>query len=48
MAGGIVSGHGPYRWIDPSTYFDKSTYDTGAFGFHTEIGMPVVSVTETI
>ncbi|GII55114.1 hypothetical protein Pth03_35030 [Planotetraspora thailandica] len=47
-AGGIVSGHGPYRWIDPPTYNDKNTYDTGAFGFHTEIGMPVVPVAESM
>ncbi|WP_432840877.1 discoidin domain-containing protein [Dactylosporangium sp. CA-092794] len=47
-AGGIVSGHGPYRWVDPPSYNDRTTYDTGAFGFHTEIGMPVVSVPETM
>jgi hypothetical protein len=47
-AGGIVSGHGPYRWIDPPAYNDKNSYDTGAFGFHTEIGMPVVSVVESM
>jgi len=47
-AGGIVSGHGPYRWIDPATYNDRNTYDTGAFGFHTEIGMPVVPVAESM
>ena len=47
-AGGIVSGHGPYRWIDPPSYNDRNTYDTGAFGFHTEIGMPVVSVVESM
>lgn len=47
-AGGIVSGHGPYKWLEPTEYYDKSTYDTNAFGFHTEIGMPVVSVTESM
>jgi hypothetical protein len=47
-AGGIVSGHGPYRWIDPPAYNDKHTYDTSAFGFHTEIGMPVVSVIDSM
>jgi len=47
-AGGVVSGHGPYHWIDPAQYYDKNTYDTGAFGFHTEIGMPVVSVVESM
>ena len=47
-AGGIVSGHGPYHWIEPASYFDKSTYDTDAFGFHTELGMPVITVTESM
>jgi F5/8 type C domain/Exo-beta-D-glucosaminidase Ig-fold domain/Glycosyl hydrolases family 2 len=47
-AGGIVSGHGPYRWIDPPAYNDRSSYDTAAFGFHTEIGMPVVSTVESM
>jgi hypothetical protein len=47
-AGGVVSGHGPYHWIEPTQYYDKGTYDTNAFGFHTEIGMPVVSVTESM
>jgi hypothetical protein len=47
-AGGIVSGHGPYRWIDPPAYNDRASYDTGAFGFHTEIGMPVVSTVESM
>ncbi|TCK65805.1 discoidin domain-containing protein [Curtobacterium sp. PhB136] len=47
-AGGIASGHGPYRWVEPSNYYDKTTYDTGTFGFHTEIGMPVLPVTETM
>ncbi|WP_433381335.1 discoidin domain-containing protein [Actinoplanes sp. CA-142083] len=47
-AGWIVSGHGPYRWIDPATYNDKNTYDTQAFGFHTEIGMPVIPHVETM
>jgi hypothetical protein len=47
-AGGIVSGHGPYRWIDPPAYNDRNTYDTQAFGFHTEIGMPVVPVVESM
>ncbi|MGK5741031.1 discoidin domain-containing protein [Micromonospora sp. URMC 103] len=47
-AGGIVSGHGPYHWVDPASYNDRNTYDTGAFGFHTEIGMPVVPVVESM
>jgi hypothetical protein len=47
-AGGVTSGHGPYHWIDPARYYDKNTYDTESFGFHTEIGMPVVSVVESM
>ncbi|MFI5896932.1 discoidin domain-containing protein [Actinoplanes sp. NPDC051513] len=47
-AGWIVSGHGPYRWIDPAAYNDRNTYDTQAFGFHTEIGMPVIPHVETM
>ncbi|MGQ5261083.1 discoidin domain-containing protein [Micromonospora sp. ZYX-F-536] len=47
-AGGIVSGHGPYHWVEPGTYNNKNTYDTGAFGFHTEIGMPVIPVVESM
>jgi hypothetical protein len=47
-AGWIVSGHGPYRWVDPATYNDRNTYDTQAFGFHTEIGMPVIPHVETM
>jgi len=47
-AAGFVSGHGPYYWVDPVKYFDPSTYDTGNFGFHTEIGMPTVPVAESM
>ncbi|MEV0175523.1 discoidin domain-containing protein [Streptomyces sp. NPDC050803] len=42
-AGGIVTGGGPYGWVEPERYFDPSTYGSKDFGFHTEIGMPVVS-----
>ncbi|MFC1408617.1 discoidin domain-containing protein [Streptacidiphilus sp. N1-12] len=42
-AGGIISGGGPYNWVEPAQYYDPSTYGSGGFGFHTEIGMPVVS-----
>ncbi|MFI1440451.1 discoidin domain-containing protein [Streptomyces fructofermentans] len=42
-AGGIVTGGGPYGWVEPHKYFDASTYGSRDFGFHTEIGMPVVS-----
>ena len=47
-AAGFVSGHGPYHWVDPADYFDPDTYDTGSFGFHTEIGIPTVSVPDSM
>ncbi|MFJ3306816.1 discoidin domain-containing protein [Streptomyces sp. NPDC086549] len=47
-AGGIVSGGGPYGWVEPERYYAASTYGSGSFGFHTEIGMPVVSTAETM
>ncbi|MEU2424129.1 discoidin domain-containing protein [Streptomyces sp. NPDC007851] len=46
-AGGIVTGGGPYGWVEPERYFDPSTYGSKDFGFHTEIGMPVVSTAES-
>lgn len=46
-AGGIISGGGPYGWVEPERYFSRSTYGGGHFGFHTEIGMPVVSTAES-
>lgn len=42
-AGGIITGGGPYGWVEPARYFDPMTYGSRDFGFHTEIGMPVVS-----
>jgi hypothetical protein len=42
-AGGIITGGGPYGWVEPQKYFDPMTYGSRDFGFHTEIGMPVVS-----
>ncbi|GAA4587916.1 hypothetical protein GCM10023194_38220 [Planotetraspora phitsanulokensis] len=45
-AGGIVSGGGPYGWVEPDRYHSPSTHG-GVFGFHTEIGMPVVSTAES-
>nr|WP_168720483.1 discoidin domain-containing protein [Streptomyces sp. SAT1]ANO42278.1 glycoside hydrolase [Streptomyces sp. SAT1] len=42
-AGGIITGGGPYGWVEPARYFDPATYGSKNFGFHTEIGMPVVS-----
>jgi hypothetical protein len=47
-AAGFVSGHGPYYWVDPVKYFDANTYDTGNFGFHTEIGIPTIPVVESM
>ncbi|MFD5074293.1 discoidin domain-containing protein [Streptomyces sp. NPDC058371] len=47
-AGGIVTGGGPYGWTEPDRYFSASTYGSGNFGFHTEIGMPVVSTAESM
>ncbi|MCK2244687.1 MULTISPECIES: discoidin domain-containing protein [unclassified Crossiella] len=47
-AGGFVSGHGPYYWVEPAKYFEASTYDTNNFGFHTEIGMPTIPVVESM
>ena len=47
-AGGIVSGGGPYGWVEPERYSSPTTYGSGSFGFHTEIGMPVVSTAETL
>ncbi|MCA1221517.1 discoidin domain-containing protein [Streptomyces sp. 8L] len=46
-AGGIITGGGPYGWTEPADYFEPSTYGSGSFGFHTEIGMPVVSSAES-
>ncbi|MYV56806.1 discoidin domain-containing protein, partial [Streptomyces sp. SID3212] len=46
-AGGIVTGGGPYGWVEHERYFSPSTYGSGSFGFHTEIGMPVVSTAES-
>ncbi|MFE3167902.1 discoidin domain-containing protein [Streptomyces sp. NPDC059224] len=47
-AGGIVSGGGPYGWVEPERYYSAATYGGGTFGFHTEIGMPAVSTAETM
>ncbi|MFE9611732.1 discoidin domain-containing protein [Streptomyces sp. NPDC006012] len=46
-AGGIATGGGPYGWVEPERYFDPATYGSKNFGFHTEIGMPVVSTAES-
>lgn len=47
-AGGIITGGGPYNWVEPEKYYDPSTYGSNSFGFHTEIGMPVVSTAESM
>ncbi|WP_405591645.1 discoidin domain-containing protein [Streptomyces sp. NBC_01190] len=46
-AGGIITGGGPYGWVEPERYYAPATYGSGSFGFHTEIGMPVVSTAES-
>jgi hypothetical protein len=47
-AGGNISGGGPYYWVEPTTYFDPATYASHGFGFHTEIGMPVVPTAQSL
>ncbi|PZG18384.1 discoidin domain-containing protein [Nonomuraea aridisoli] len=47
-AGGIVNGGGPYGWVEPRRYYAPTTYGSQSFGFHTEIGMPVVSTAESM
>jgi hypothetical protein len=44
-ANGTSSG-GPYNWVDPTQYF--SGVGGGDFGFHTEIGLPTVSVPDSM
>jgi len=45
-ADGTTSG-GPYDWVDPTSYF-SGVGGSGSFGFHTEIGLPTVSVAESM
>jgi hypothetical protein len=45
-ANGSTSG-GPYNWVDPTSYF-SGVGGSGSFGFHTEIGLPTVSVAESM
>ncbi|MGH8967978.1 MAG: discoidin domain-containing protein, partial [Actinomycetes bacterium] len=47
-AADIVSGSGPYAWIDPALYFSAETYAQDTFGFHSEIGIPTVPVAESM
>ena len=43
---GSTSG-GPYNWVEPTEYF-SGVGGGGDFGFHTEIGLPTVSVAESM
>jgi hypothetical protein len=45
-ANGSTSG-GPYNWVEPTQYF-SGVGGSGDFGFHTEIGLPTVSVAESM
>jgi hypothetical protein len=45
-ADGTSSG-GPYEWVDPTQYF-SGIWGAGEFGFHTEIGLPTVSVADSM
>jgi hypothetical protein len=45
-ANGTTSG-GPYNWVDPTEYF-SGVGGSGSFGFHTEIGLPTVSVADSM
>ena len=45
-ANGTTSG-GPYNWVDPTSYF-SGVGGSGSFGFHTEIGLPTVSVADSM
>ena len=48
-AGGIVTGGGPYGWVEPAdATTTRRPTAAGSFGFHTEIGMPVVSTAESM
>lgn len=44
---GIITGDGPYHWVDPSSYFTGDATG-GNIGFHSEIGIPTVSVLESM
>jgi Exo-beta-D-glucosaminidase Ig-fold domain/F5/8 type C domain len=45
-AGGTSSG-GPYNWVNPTQYY-SGIGGGGEFGFHTEIGLPTVSVADSM
>ncbi|HEX3792114.1 MAG TPA: discoidin domain-containing protein [Pseudonocardiaceae bacterium] len=44
---GIITGDGPYYWVDPTQYFTGDATG-GNIGFHSEIGIPTVSVVESM
>ncbi|GGM86453.1 glycosyl hydrolase [Lentzea pudingi] len=46
-AGGVITGDGTYRWVDPRTY-GTGEATGGKFGFWSEIGLPTVSVVESM
>jgi hypothetical protein len=46
-AGGVITGDGPYRWLDPKQYFTGEATG-GKSGFWSEIGLPTVSVAESM
>ncbi|GHF49879.1 hypothetical protein FHX82_003815 [Amycolatopsis bartoniae] len=46
-AGGVITGDGPYFWLDPKLYFTGQATG-GKSGFWSEIGLPTVSVVESM
>ena len=46
-AGGMITGDGPYFWLDPKLSFTGQATD-GKAGFWSEIGLPTVPVVESM
>ncbi|MFS8096876.1 discoidin domain-containing protein [Lentzea alba] len=46
-ASGVITGDGTYRWVDPRQY-GTGEATGGKFGFWSEIGLPIVSVVESM
>jgi hypothetical protein len=46
-ASGVITGDGTYRWVDPRSYATGEATG-GKFGFWSEIGLPTVSVVESM
>ncbi|SER85655.1 discoidin domain-containing protein [Lentzea albida] len=46
-ASGVITGDGTYRWVDPRSY-GTGEATGGKFGFWSEIGLPTVSVAESM